>query len=68
MEENKRHPGGPRGRQRIGETLVEQYCLLLLPEQVERIDKLRREMGVDSRSAMVRMLIEKGLVEAYGLR
>jgi len=40
---------------------VTQYCLLLLPEQVERIDALRRKLKIDSRSEMVRFLIQKGL-------
>ncbi len=61
MDNVKRHSGGPRGRQQIGDTPMKPYCLQLLPEQVERIDKLRRELAIDSRSEMVRVLIEKGM-------
>ena len=61
MKQPKPHPGGPRGRQAIAPGGVTQYCLLLLPEQVERIDALRRKLKIDSRSEMVRFLIQKGL-------
>ncbi len=40
---------------------VQQYLLWLYPDQVKLVDEMQHRLGVRTRSAMVRALIEKGL-------
>ena len=59
----KRHPGTARGNPATG---VKKYLICLDPEQVTRIDRDRRALGIDSRSEMVRLLIAESLGRRAG--